>query len=294
VAQSAWSAPSAAGLALENRHRDGERAVWRRQGLIAAALVAATLASGWYSEVDGGRLLDGLPRIANYIGRTLPPLRAETLGADLAEWYWNLGEWLVLLVDTALIAYVGTAFGAGAALLLSFPAAARFTPHPAVAFAVRRLLEAARAVPVLVFALIFVFAFGLGPLAGAMALAVHTMGALGKLYAEIHENALAGPVDAVRASGGSWTQQMRFGVLPQSMPGVVSYGVLRFEINVREASILGFVGAGGIGEELYTAVRRFEYSDISALVLLILLTVVLLDGVCTRLRRRITGALSAA
>jgi len=87
---------------------------------------------------------------------------------------------------------------------------------------------------------------------------------------------------------------MRFGVLPQSLPGVVSYGVLRFEINVREASILGFVGAGGIGEELYTVVRRFEYADISALVLLILATVTLLDFACTRLRRRITGELAAS
>lgn len=280
--------------AIEARHRAAMHAGYGRGAGATLLVLAAVLASGWYSEFDGGKLLEGLPRIADYIGRTLPPLHAATLGTDLAEWYWNLGEWLLLLVDTALIAYVGTVIGAGLALLLSFLASAAHTPHSAIAFAVRRVLETARAVPVLVFALIFVFAFGLGPLPGAMALAVHTMGALGKLYGEIHENADPAPVEAIRAAGGSWAQQMRFGVLPQSMPGVVSYGLLRFEINVREASILGFVGAGGIGEELYTVVRRFEYADISALVLLILAAVMLLDAVCSRLRRRITGALSAA
>ncbi len=284
--------PDAAAIEMRH-HAAGLAGRWRGVGVVML-LLAMVLASGWYSEVDGGKLIDGLPRVANYVARTLPPLRLETLGADLGEWYWNLGEWLVLLLDTALIAYVGTVVGAGLALLLSFAASSAHSPSPALAFAVRRVLEAARSVPVLVFALIFVFAFGLGPLPGAMALAVHTMGALGKLYAEIHENAETGPVDAVRAAGGSWAQQMRFGVLPQSMPGVVSYGLLRFEINVREASVLGLVGAGGIGEELYTVVRRFEYVDISALVLLILATVTLLDFVCGRLRRRITGALSPA
>ena len=291
----ALSAPLGAdAAAIEARHRAAMRAGRTRLAVGTLLVLGGALASGWYSEVDGGKLLEGLPRIAGYIARTLPPLRAETLGADLAEWYWNLGDWLLLLLDTALIAYVGTAIGAGLALLLSFLASAVHAPNPTVAFAVRRVLETARAVPVLVFALIFVFAFGLGPLPGAMALAVHTMGALGKLYGEIHENAEPGPVEAIRAAGGSWAQQMRCGVLPQSMPGVVSYGLLRFEINVREASILGFVGAGGIGEELYTVVRRFEYTDISALVLLILATVILLDAACSRLRRRITGALSAA
>ena len=261
--------------------------------MLSGALLGLVLLSGWISEVDAVRFIEGLPRIANYIGRTLPALRPATLGEDIAAWYWDFGGWLVLLLDTALIAYIGTVLGVFAALVLSFAAAENLAPHPAVAFSARRLLEIARAVPVLVFALIFVFAFGLGPLAGVMALAVHCAGALGKLFAEVHENADRAPIEAVRTAGGNWAQQMRYGVLPQSLPGVVSYGLLRFEINVREASILGFVGAGGIGEELYLVVRRFEYTDISAIVLLILASVVLLDTVCGRLRTRITGALVA-
>jgi phosphonate transport system permease protein len=154
----------------------------------------------------------------------------------------------------------------------------------------RRVLEFARTVPTLVFALIFVYAFGLGPFAGVLAIALHTMGALGKLFAEVHENADPRTPEAVRASGGTWAQAMRLGVLPQSLPGVLSFGLLRLEINVREASVLGLVGAGGIGEELYLAVRQFEYPDISAIIVLILLTVALIDQLCGWLRHRILGA----
>jgi phosphonate transport system permease protein len=155
------------------------------------------------------------------------------------------------------------------------------------------MLELLRTVPTLVLALVFVYAFGLGPFAGVLAIAVHTAGALGKLFAEEHENTAPGPVEGVRAAGGSWAQQMRFGVLPQSLPGLLSYGLLRFEINVREASVLGIVGAGGIGEELYLAVRQFEYQDISAILVLILLTVAAIDLLCGRLRARVLGARAA-
>ena len=123
-----------------------------------------------------------------------------------------------------------------------------------------------------------------------LALAVHTAGALGKMFAEVHENADLRPVDAVRASGGDWPQAMRFGVLPQSLPGLLSFGLLRFEINVREASVLGIVGAGGIGEELYLSVRQFSYPDISAILILLLLTVTAIDTMCGALRARVIGA----
>ena len=266
----------------------------RRQTVLASAgLAALILLSGWMSRVDPGGLLDGLPRIAGYIARTLPPLHATSLRTDLGEWMWDLPRWLELLLDTALIAYVGTVLGAAAALLLSFLAAANASPHPALAFAARRLMDLARTVPVLVFALIFVFAFGLGPLPGALAVAVHSTGSLGKLFSEMHENALPGPTEGVRATGATWSAAMRLGLLPQSLPGIISYCLLRLEVNMREASILGFVGAGGIGQELYLVVRRFEYTDISALVLLIVLAVTLLDTFCLWARHRLVGTLRA-
>ncbi len=279
---------SAAALAAE--------AAWqgaaRRRRLTASAwlalLVLATAAASHVGEVDLARLAAGLPMAADYVWRTLPELRWSTLAADLGEWFWGLDVWLVLLLDTILIGYTGTVLGAAVALMLSFPAAATLAPAPMVAIT-RRVLELARTVPVLVFALIFVYAFGLGPLAGVLALALHSAGALGKLFAEVHENADLRLVEAVRAAGGSGGQAMRYGVLPQSLPGLLSFGLLRFEINVREASVLGIVGAGGIGEELYLSVRQFSYPDISAIVLLILLTVTAIDLLCSRLRGRIIG-----
>lgn len=240
-------------------------------------------------EVSLARFLRGLPLAADYIARTMPVLRMESLGADLAEWMWGFSDWVALLGDTLLMAYVGTVLGGAVALLLSFPAASTLAPGWVVGL-VRRVLELMRTVPTLVLALVFVYAFGLGPFAGVLAIAVHSAGALGKLFAEEHENVSLGPVEAVRAVGGSWPAQMRYGVLPQSLPGVLSYGLLRFEINVREASVLGIVGAGGIGEELYLAVRQFEYQDISAILVLILLTVAAIDLICGRLRRRVIGA----
>ncbi len=256
--------------------------------IFVLAFLLATLAAAQVGEVSLQRLLAGLPMAADYVWRTIPQLHVSTLWSDLGEWMWGLDLWLLLLLDTLLIAYTGTVLGAFAALLLSFPAAATLAPGWAVA-ASRRVLELARTVPVLVFALIFVYAFGLGPLGGVLALALHSMGALGKLFAEVHENTDLRPVDAVRAAGGSWPQAMRFGVLPQSLPGLLSFGLLRFEINLREASVLGIVGAGGIGEELYLSVRQFSYPDISAILLLILLTVSAIDLLCSALRTRVIG-----
>jgi phosphonate transport system permease protein len=251
----------------------------------AGALLLATVVAAWVGEVDPARLARGLPLAADYVSRTLPVLHAATLAEDLGEWLWGLDLWLLLLLDTVLIAYTGTVLGATAALLLSFPAAATLAP-PRVVMPVRRLLELARTVPTLVFALVFVYAFGLGPLAGVLAIAVHSAGSLGKLFAEVHENAETGVVEAIRSAGGNWPQAMRYGVLPQSLPGLLSFSLLRFEINVREASVLGIVGAGGIGEELYLSVRQFSYTDISAIVVLILVTVTVIDLVCSRLRQR--------
>ena len=140
--------------------------------------------------------------------------------------------------------------------------------------------------PDIVFALIFVVAFGLGPLPGVLALAVHTAGALGKQYSEVVENIDMRPTEGICASGGSWFAQIRFGVLPQVLSSLVSYTVLRFEINVRGATVLGFVGAGGIGEELIIAIRKFFYSDVSAILLLLVVCVMLIDTLSEKIRHR--------
>ena len=150
-------------------------------------------------------------------------------------------------------------------------------------------MEFCRTVPDIVFALIFVIAFGLGPMAGVLAIAIHSIGALGKQYAEIVENIDMKPVEGVRSTGASWISCMRFAVLPQVAAGFASYTLLRFEINVREASVMGFVGAGGIGQELLVAIRKFYYSDVSAILLMIIVTVFVIDIGTGSIRGRLFG-----
>lgn len=281
---------SFAAVAFETRFR-AQRA--RKRALSAAwlaAFVLATAASIVVGEVDLGKLATGVPNIIAYIGRTLPSLSFASLAHDLGEWFWAIDIWLVLLADTVLMAYLGTLAGVALAGLGAFVAADGLAPHPVARFATRRGFEIARTVPELVYALIFVYAFGTGPLAGVLAIALHTAGALGKLFSEAAENASPAPLDAVYASGGSWAAGMRFAILPQVLPDWTSTALLRFEINVRSAGVLGVVGAGGIGEELYLVVRQFEYSDISAILLLLVLTVALIDIATNRLRGQLIGA----
>lgn len=254
-------------------------------GLFAIALAGSIVVSDF--NLNG--LMNGLPKAWNYIAGTVPKFSLATLGTDLADWYWGLRFWLRLLVETILMGFVGTALGGAVALLLCFPASRNLVENTGIYFAARRSLEFLRTVPELVFALIFVFAFGLGPFAGVLAIAVHTAGSLGKLFAEVNENVDPRPIEGVRAAGGNWPMLMRLGVVPQALPNYASYLLLRFEINVRGASALGIVGAGGIGQELYVAIRQFEYTDISAIMLLLIATTSIIDITCETIRHRLIG-----
>lgn len=284
----------AGGVEAVARFEDRYRALQRRKalttGLGALLFAIVFVASALVGEVEPARLATGVPNILDYVYRTLPDISLRQPLTDIGEWYWAIDLWLLLMLDTVLMGFVGTLAGAGAALLFCFHAAANLAPNRMSFWVARRGFEFARTVPELVFALIFVFAFGPGPFAGVLAIAVHSAGALGKLFAEVNENADPRPIEALAAAGAGWAETMRFAVLPQVLPNFLSYGLLRFEINVRAASVLGIVGAGGIGEELYLVVRRFIYPDISAIVLLILLTVSLIDLGCEWLRHGLIEA----
>lgn len=272
-----------------------QRSAKRRSVAIHGVLfVVALVGSAIVGEVDPARLAAGLPNIVAYLGRTLPTLRSDRFWHDLGEWFWGIDLWLMLLGDTVLMALVGTAVGGAIGFALCFDAAGNLARGPIGFFLARRLLDLLRSVPELVFALIFVFAFGPGAFAGVVALALHAGGALGKLFAEVVENVDLGPIQAVEAAGGNRVEAIRFAVVPQVLPNLLSYLLLRFEINVRAASVLGVVGAGGIGEELYLVVRQFICADISAIVLLILATVALIDMLCERLRLGLIEAAATA
>lgn len=276
-------------VAFERARQELNRAKRVQTVIWASLLLSGVAGSVWVSEVSVGRLIGGFPGLVAYIQGTLPVIRAEHFVADVAEWYWGLGRWLSLLLDTLLIAFMGTLFGTVGAFFLCFPASRNLASYGWLYVICRRALEIARTVPELVFALIFVYAFGLGPLPGVLAIAVHSMGALGKLFSEVNDNIEPGPVEGVRAAGGNWGQTVRYAVVPQVLPNFISYTLLRFEVNVRASSVIGFVGAGGIGQELYTVIRQFIYVDISALVVLLMITVALIDMICEHLRHRLIG-----
>lgn len=263
-----------------------------------AILLGCLLLSAWVSEAHPATIWAGLPRIGEYFWRILPSLRWESLFASvetegsIAFWFYRLDSWAWLLFETANMAALATLMGASAALLLCFPASRNLGAPVWVYHLTRRFLEALRTVPEIVTALILVWAFGIGALAGILAIALHTTGALGKLFAEAVENADGGPWDGVLSTGGTWTEACRFAVLPQVLPNILSYALLRFEINLRSASVIGFVGAGGIGEELYKVISFNYYEEISAIVLLVILCVAVIDLVSERIRHRVLGALS--
>lgn len=280
--------------------RQRARRVWLIGTVIFALLFGFSAWIGDFFKVtqmtlpDGSRdwrwiIPAGLPRLGEYVSQTIPVLRWESLGADVAEWFWRWKIWLELLFETILIAFMATSFGVAGGFLLSFPAARNLSPNRAVLWLTRRFLEISRTVPELVWALIFVFCFSVGPMAGVLAIATHATGALGKLYSEVNENIDMRPLEGVKAAGGTWFDQIRYGAVPQVLPNIVSYTLLRFEINVRSSSIIGYVGAGGLGQEFRTAMSFQEYTDLSALFLIILVTVIVIDFGSEKLRHKIIG-----
>ena len=260
-----------------------------------AVLLPALWLSAWVSEASPANLAAGLPRMGEYFWKLIPALRWHAvLGGtgtegSVAYWFYRLDSWAWLLFQTSQMAALATFGGAAVAMLLCFPAAANLAPNRAVFLVFRRGLELFRTVPDIVYALILVWAVGIGPLAGIVAIGLHTVGALGKLFAEVVENADMRPLEGIRAAGGSWVQGIRYAILPQVLPNFVSYVLLRFEINVRGATVIGFVGAGGIGQELYTVISFNYYQEISAILVLILLTVSAIDLVSERVRMRVIG-----
>jgi phosphonate transport system permease protein len=245
--------------------------------MATAVFVAALLVAAVGAEVNLRTFFTYLGNFASYFDRIFTLENGSRVWTDIGEWFWGWRKWLALLGETILISYVGTLSGAVLGFALNFLAAENTAPSPWLRFAVKRFMEFCRTVPDIVFALIFVIAFGLGPMAGVLAIAIHSVGALGKQYMEIVENIDMKPVEGVRSTGASWISCMRFAALPQVAAGFASYTLLRFEINVRGASVMGFVGAGGIGQELVVAVRKFYYSDVSAILLLIIFAVFIID-----------------
>jgi phosphonate transport system permease protein len=269
--------PSQQLITLSEAYRKAVARKRLRFTIATAVFFAALVIAAVGADVNLPMFFTHFGNFVSYFDRIATLDSGARVWTDFGEWFWGWKKWLLLLGETVLISYVGTLFGAVLAFGLNFLAAENTSPAPWLRFTVKRFMEFCRTVPDIVFALIFVIAFGLGPMAGVLAIAIHCIGALGKQFAENVENIDMKPVEGLRSTGAGWVSCMRFAVLPQVAAGFASYILLRFEINVRGASVMGFVGAGGIGQELVVAVRKFYYSDVSAILLLIILTVFVID-----------------
>jgi phosphonate transport system permease protein len=242
-----------------------------------AAAFVILLALGWTAWDTGAdpvRFLRGLPFLADIVGRMLPPdlrvLPAALLGA----------------VKTVEIALLGTAVAAVLALPLGV-VSARNVAAPVLFYPARAVLNFFRSVDTLVYALVFVAAVGLGPFPGVLAVIAYTTTSLAKLYSEAIEGIERGPVDAITATGATRLQILRFGVLPQVLPLFLSYVLYRLETNIRAATVLGFVGAGGIGFYLQTYLRMIDYAAASTVLLVTVAMVMVVDALSSKLRERL-------
>ena len=197
----------------------------------------------------------------------------------------HVGEYAWQCVVTACIALWGTVLAIGIAVPLGLLGARNLAPHPAIYFAARRTMDVLRAVNEFVFALMFVTAVGLGPFAGMLALGVHTGGVLGKLLSEAIEAIDPGQVEGVAAVGAGRLHVISFGVVPQVMPSFLSYVLLRFESDIRSASVIGMVGGGGIGFYLWDTIRSFNDREAATVILMIVAMVMAIDVVSSRVRR---------
>jgi phosphonate transport system permease protein len=203
--------------------------------------------------------------------------------------FQHIPEFAKVMGETIAMAFLGTLLGALFALPLSFLASKNMTPYRPVQFGTRRFADLLRSFDYLIWALIFVRALGLGPLAGIMAIAIVETGTFIKLYSEAIENLDRKQVDGVTAAGGNALERVRFGVLPQVLPMMLSNTLYMFEHNVRSASILGIVGAGGIGFLLADRLRAYELQEACTIIVLIILAVYAIDWLSKMLRERLIG-----
>lgn len=273
-------------------------------------LLLATGASLWFAnDTNAGKFFDRLPYFFDFF-RDLVPRDGLEIGRalfDLSSPYddgsfrynypegrvpvfgtYYMPEYVYKMIETLNIALFSTVISALVAVGLSFLAARNMMPNPYIRNSVRRLLEVLRAFPEVVVAGFFLAILSLGPLPAIAAVSLHTVGALGKLFYEVIENADMKADEGLRASGARWIERVRFGLLPQVLPNLMSYVLLRLEINVRASTIIGAVGGGGIGELLRLSISQNHGAKTLAIVLLLFLTIMAVDQISAALRKALT------
>lgn len=270
------------------------RSKQKRETLLWSLLLAGLyLGAGTLAEFNLHTVWVSLPNFFDYLAETVPVLHWRLLFADghtegsLAYWGYRLHIQLPLLWETLQLALAATLCSVLVAGALAFLAANNTHSPGWLRFAIRTLVAFLRTMPELAWAVMFVMAFGIGAIPGFLALALHTVGSLTKLFYEALETASSKPVRGLAACGATPLQRMRFGLWPQVKPVFMSYSFMRLEINFRQSTILGLVGAGGIGQELMTNIKLDRYDQVSMTLLLIIVVVSLLDYSSGKLRQRV-------
>lgn len=265
----------------------------RLMNLIMLVIFIALLVGGFQTadSRNAGGFWDGLPNVLDFpaalIGEALE--RAHLMPGYLLEY-------LPSLLETINIAAASTLLGAIVGLLMSLLVTRGLAPVPWLVGPLRRILDVLRAIPEIVIALVLIFLLGGGPVPAMIAIALHTIGALGKLFSEVNENASLKPIEGLASVGANWSQRMWLGVIPQVAPNYLSYALLRFEINIRASAILGFVGAGGIGYDLRNTMSWGvgKYDEAAAIFILLFLTIVVVDQISSFVRHRLTNGIVSA
>ncbi|MCF2524583.1 phosphonate ABC transporter, permease protein PhnE [Bradyrhizobium sp. G127] len=251
----------------------------RRKAFAAASVALALFVFGcWYLDFSLERLIVGTRQLGWFILLMIPP----DPGSSLPTYLHAMGE-------TLSIAFLGTLLGALLALPFSLLAAKNIIPSIFLRFPVRRFLDSIRGIDTLIWALVWINVVGLGPFAGVLAIATSDFGAFGKLFSEAIEGGDHKQVEGIRAAGGSKLHEIRFGLMPQVLPVLAGQILYYIESNTRSATIIGIVGAGGIGLQLAEQIRVLEWQKVSTLVLMILIAVAVIDFISSRLRFAIIG-----
>ncbi len=258
----------------------------RLYSFLTILIFVILMASGFSLAEDrnGGGFLGGIPNFFDY-----PSEVVTEAASKLDQLPAHFVKFFPALLETVNIAAVATLLGALGAIVLSLLATRGLARFPRLIPVVRRVLDIMRAVPEIVIALILIFVLGGGPVPAMIAIAFHTVGALGKLFSEVNENASLKPLDGLESVGANWSQRMALGVVPQVAPNWLSYALLRFEINIRASAILGFVGAGGLGYELKVAIQwgQGQFDEAAAMFIMLFLTIVFFDQLSSHFRDRL-------
>ncbi len=263
----------------------------RLYGSVLLVFFIVLLAAGFNlaEQRNAGGFLSGLPMLGDFPAEVLS--EAWRNRANLPGLAWHF---LPSLIETLNIAAVATLLGGLMAAVLALLSTRGLSPFPALTGVFRRFMDALRAIPEVVIALVLIFVLGGGPIPAVIAIALHTGGSLGKLFSEVAENADLKPVEGLTSTGAGWAQRIWLGVLPHVAPNWTSYALMRFEINVRASAILGFVGQGGIGHDLKLAMQwgQGRYDEVVAIFLILFLSIVTIDRFSDRVRTRLTKGAS--